>query len=374
MANPYQISGNLDFGSVPAADDYGGAYANALKLNQSNYSNILKGYQQLMTGQMSSQRAIQQGYTNLSGAVMSDIQGIGQSQQQAINDAYAAQQGMQAQGLTNRGLGNTTVANSVQRGLTLDKQKSDIALANQMAQLTAGYRSQLGLAGLNYGNQANMQNTALGSQQLNWMNSVNAPYPNAKDYMNLEMMRGQANAGRNSPRGAGAGMGNMSMGSLPSRGGPQGPGADFSGGGGSSGTGSYTNYGARPYQRSGGEQASQNLEFGQQNADQMDEPMNQNQAEPWSPAEYGYGGNGASGFSGSQAMNAASMLGMGAGDPYGMMGSFAGNQASRSYGSTPSGGVDDSLNQNAPDSWGPADAGAFEGDMNPPAQDTYYDE
>jgi hypothetical protein len=74
---------------------------------------------------------------------------------------------------------------SVQRGLTLDEAKAQVALSNQTAGLTAGYMSQLGLAGLGYSNQAILQNTAEANQQLGFMNSVMMPYPNAGMYGQL---------------------------------------------------------------------------------------------------------------------------------------------------------------------------------------------
>ncbi len=185
--------GGLNFGSVPSPTDYMGAYRNALSLNQQNYGNILSGYQQTAGRQQTAQQAIEGGYGNLYNTVQGTIQGIGASQAQAIRDAYAQQSGTSAQQLINSGLGNTTVQQSVQRGNLLDEQKAQIGLANQMAQLQAGYQSNLGLAGLNYANQANMQNTALSGQQLNWMNSVNSPYPNAAAYNQLALQQGYAN-------------------------------------------------------------------------------------------------------------------------------------------------------------------------------------
>jgi hypothetical protein len=58
------------------------------------------------------------------------------------------------------------VTSAVNRGLQLDRSKADIALSNQVAQLQAGYQSQLGLAGLAYQGQAAQANTALGVQGL----------------------------------------------------------------------------------------------------------------------------------------------------------------------------------------------------------------
>jgi len=186
------VGGGLGIpGLGQVANQYGQSYQAALQQNQAQYGNILKGYQQLMGNQVANQAPIQQGYADLSKNVLAGIQGVGASQKQAIQDAYAQQSGGLQQSMVNSGLGNTTVTGSMQRGVQLDSQKAQVALANQIAQLNAGYQSNLGLAGLNYQNQANMQNTALGAKQLDWMNSVNFGYPNAQDYNSLFGQAGQ---------------------------------------------------------------------------------------------------------------------------------------------------------------------------------------
>ncbi len=202
MADPNIIGGQIPFG--PAGNPYQGggignlgnayqtSYNTALGQNQAMYNNVLQGYQQTMAKQTSAQDAIAGGYSNLYNTVLGGIQGIGASQQQNIQDTYAQQKGATQQSMVSRGLGNTTVSDSAQRGLTLDEQKAQIALQNQLAQLQAGYQSSLGLAGLNQANTANMQNTGLAGQQLGWMNSVTAQYPNTAAYNQLAQMSGAA--------------------------------------------------------------------------------------------------------------------------------------------------------------------------------------
>lgn len=201
------IGGALPFGqpnvggmfSGDLGGSYQSAYNTALGQNQANYSNILSGYQQTLAGQQTAQGAIGQGYNQLYNQVLGGIQGIGQSQAQAISDAYAQQSGQSQQDLINRGLGNSTILSSVQRGTQLDQQKANIALSNQVAQLNAGYQSSLGMAGLNYANQAAMQNSAQQNQQLQFQNSVTAQYPNAQAYSQLYQQQGaigQSNADR----------------------------------------------------------------------------------------------------------------------------------------------------------------------------------
>lgn len=199
MANesPYFIAGSLPFpqggaGMVSAANDpnalgeqYRSSYKSALEQNQANYQNILSGYQQTLANQGKTQDYINRGYTDMANNIMSTIADTGKSQSQAIQDAYARQSGLSQQQMINSGLGNSTVLASLQRGNLLDKSKADVALANQMAQLKAGYQYQTGQAALNQANQGNMQNTALAKSQLDWMNSVNSQYPNAAAYNDL---------------------------------------------------------------------------------------------------------------------------------------------------------------------------------------------
>lgn len=192
----YTIQGGLPWSGGGASGDYASAYNAALSMNQQNYNNILAGYQQTLGNQVQAQNQISQGYNQLASDVRGTIAGVGGAQQQAINDQYAQAAGQATQDLVNRGLGNTTVQSSVLRGYGLDRAKAQVALGDQMAQLQAGYQSQLGLAGLNYQNQAAMQATGQANQQLGWMNSVNAAYPDVGQYANLAMQAGAAQQNR----------------------------------------------------------------------------------------------------------------------------------------------------------------------------------
>ncbi len=176
-----QTLGNQQAGQQAVLGGYGnlssqvqGLYGQGLSGLASAQEQIGRGYDTLggqvqsalgpMQTALEEQRAqnarTQQGYTQLGGDVMNTLKGVDASQRQAIQDAYAAQVGAGSQSLASRGLGNSTVVDSVNRGLLLDKSKADIALSNSTAQLMAGYQSQLGLAGLGFAGQAAQQNTA----------------------------------------------------------------------------------------------------------------------------------------------------------------------------------------------------------------------
>lgn len=206
------------------ARGYGDTYSNLLN----NTQGALNSFWNVNNNLQNSTAQTSAGYGNLSNAVLSGINGLGSAQAQAIADQYTNLSGQQAQGLISRGLGNTTIQNSIQRGLGLDQAKAQNDLANQIASTRAGYQSQIGLQGLNFQGQAdfananqqtiaaqyqanraqqlaNQSNIGLGVQQqgalvqnqntqnqLNWLNSIQAPYPNAQLYSQLITQAGQA--------------------------------------------------------------------------------------------------------------------------------------------------------------------------------------
>jgi hypothetical protein len=179
------IGGQLPFGGG-GGFDYSSAYNSALAMNQANYGNILQGYQQTLAGQQTAQQAIGRGYNQLSADVQNLLSTQGATRQQDIAAQYAKQVGTDTQGLVNRGLGNTTVTSAVGRGLTFDRERAQSANAEAVAGMQAQSMSQLGLAGLSYQDAANRQNTALSGQQLDWMNSVNAQYPDPGTYFQMQ--------------------------------------------------------------------------------------------------------------------------------------------------------------------------------------------
>lgn len=209
--SPYLIAGQIPFtqggnpfqgaqtGLAGLAGQYGQGYNNALAQNAAMYENVLKGYQQTIGNQVTAQDAIGKGYTDLYNQVLGGISGIEASQKQQIADTYAMDTGRATQSLIDRGLGNTTVSDSVRRGLRADEQKAQTGLANQIAALNAGYQSQLGLAGLGQQREAAAANTQLADRQLQFMASPTAAYPDANQYNQLFRQQGewdQANADR----------------------------------------------------------------------------------------------------------------------------------------------------------------------------------
>lgn len=204
-------SGDLD----AVAGSYQQAYNNALAMNSANYNNILAGYQQTLAGQSTAQAAIGAGYTDLYNSVLAKVEGIGQARANAINrdsDRFLARQSQQ---LIDRGLGNTTVQASVGRGVEADRNARQLELSESTAGMIGSYMSQLGLAGLSNRQRGLENETALSARQLDWMNSVDAQYPDAGMYASLAQMAGENRAADDFGGGAFAGGGRMGGGPAP---------------------------------------------------------------------------------------------------------------------------------------------------------------
>lgn len=192
MASPYAINGALNFGSICASQaftnpiqGYAQAYNNYLSANQTNYNNIVAGYNSLANTLYGATQNIQQGYTALSAQVLGTLQCSEKSQLQAVQCTYTKQNAMQQQQSINSGLGNSTVLASLQRGVAACEARAQTAVQNQYANTIAGYQSNLGLASLNYQNQAAMEQAGLGTQALGFLASVQIPPPCMAGYAQM---------------------------------------------------------------------------------------------------------------------------------------------------------------------------------------------
>lgn len=174
------------------AAHYSQAYTSAAQMNQRQYQNILRGYQQVLGGLQGAANRIGRGYGRLTNNVFADIEGVGDAQRQEIADMYEARRGQETQNLLGLGLGSSTVRTSMERGLTLDEAKAGNQLAEALAKMRAGYRTQIGLGGLGAKERMAQAVAAQGGSQLEWMNSIDMPYPDAGAYGQLAAMIGQA--------------------------------------------------------------------------------------------------------------------------------------------------------------------------------------
>lgn len=143
------------------AQQYGLDYANYLNINKQNYENVTQGYQTVMNNVANS---LGQGGTGW---------GVAQGAADDINSAARNAAGGAISRSISSGTGKSTAAAALQRGVlsTQSRQLRDLGL--NLADRYAGYQSQIG------------------QNQLGFMNSVNAPPPNAAAYGMLAQQYGQ---------------------------------------------------------------------------------------------------------------------------------------------------------------------------------------
>lgn len=139
-------------------------YAAALSQQQNLMNQSVAGYNRVLQQLRADQSATIAGYNQLSNTVVGELTNLGRTAAADLSAQYTALSGQAAQDLTSRGLGNTTVASSVQRGLAFDKARADVALSESVGRQRADYLSQIGLAGLDYRGRAAAQYAGLGAQ------------------------------------------------------------------------------------------------------------------------------------------------------------------------------------------------------------------
>lgn len=144
-------------------------YTSYINAANKSYEDTIKGYQDTLTGLQSKQDELMGKYNTLQGDVLEGLEGSDRSQRDAIRERYEQEYGKMQSGLASKGLGSTTVGANLQRGLISDRTKAENELTDRFAQLSAGYRSNLGLAGLSYAGQALGAQQALNQAQLGYM-------------------------------------------------------------------------------------------------------------------------------------------------------------------------------------------------------------
>lgn len=220
------IPGAANIGSAPSqsafynpAQMYAQQAANAQQAHQQAYSNAVRGTQQIIGANRSSQQAILKGYQGLGqlgkptlyqqqrgqqqilGGYQQAQRGLAAQFQPALDElgqTYAQQSGMAQQQMINSGLGQTTAAQyaqqapeqayrmgvrdigAAQAGLYRDIGLQRLGAASQFNQQNAMQRNmqtQIGLAGLGYAGQAANQQAQLGLAGIGLQSQFLPPYP-----------------------------------------------------------------------------------------------------------------------------------------------------------------------------------------------------
>lgn len=169
---------------------YAASYNSALGLNSSLFSGLQTGYDTLRSNTDQQYADITAGYDRLYGDVLGRISGTNETNLRDINSAYNRRAGDATQDLINRGLGNSTVMNSIQAGIEQDRRRALTDSRSQFSQLEAQYANQLGQAGLQNRTRGVETGANLGQAQLGMLERVQAPYPQADLYTRLAQMYG----------------------------------------------------------------------------------------------------------------------------------------------------------------------------------------
>lgn len=170
--------------------NYNQQYQSSLGMNQALMGGVQTGFEALRSNVDSQYSDIMGGYNALYGDVLGRIAGSNDSNITDINAQYNAQAGKALSNAVSRGLGNSTVAGNMDRGIQLDRARAITDSQNRFAQLGAGYANQIGQARLGAQQQGVNLGANLGQGQLAALERVNAPYPDAGMYGSLAQMYG----------------------------------------------------------------------------------------------------------------------------------------------------------------------------------------
>lgn len=173
-------------------------YGAALDMNRGLFDASQTGYEALRSSVDRDYQSVLGGYQDLYGDVLGRLAGTNSSNIMDINTNAAAQSGAASQQMVNRGLGNSTVQQNMQRAIALDRARAVTDSENRFAQLGANYASQIGGDRLRSQQQGIGLGAQLGQAQLGMLERVNAGYPDAGMYGSLAQMYGsQAEADKN---------------------------------------------------------------------------------------------------------------------------------------------------------------------------------
>ena len=126
-------------GMGPSAGGTGAAQAGSTEWLQNFYANADKAQAEAKAANEARYNEINKGYQDRYAGAAKDLQGLGASEQKAIDDRFHQGQASAAQDLISRGLGNTTIRSSVMRGYDAARSREQTQLAVDNAKLRLQY-------------------------------------------------------------------------------------------------------------------------------------------------------------------------------------------------------------------------------------------
>jgi len=170
------------------------AYQQAKNANLSRYQNILEGYGARQRNYYDVAGQMNNMYDARRDRILGNLEGAGAAQRQSIADQYAAAQGRVANSLISRGLFNTTVYDSLQRGLEADRGKAELSLAEQLRMQKANLDASLSEDSLKARQFMNERSDDLWGQVLDVQERRTDSYPDPALLANLALALGSSGA------------------------------------------------------------------------------------------------------------------------------------------------------------------------------------
>lgn len=173
-------------------------YLSSLAMNQQNNQNIQTGYGQLRNDADQIYGNIYKNLDARYGDVLGRIAGTNTSNIRDIEANARAQSAAANMNLISRGLGNSTIINSANRGINSDRTREITRSNEQFAQLGAGYADRIWQDRTSAQQNKAQMMAGLGTQQLGAMERIQAGYPDAAMFGSLAQMYGaQSEADKN---------------------------------------------------------------------------------------------------------------------------------------------------------------------------------
>jgi hypothetical protein len=132
-----------------------GLYGNMTGQYAQGANNVMGQYNQAYNDWASNSANVGRGYDNLNSDLQSRNNLLGQTEATNIDERFARQQASADQDLINRGLGNTTVRSSVNRGIGYDQSRAQTALAQDVNAIRNQTDMSTRLPELSFGERAN---------------------------------------------------------------------------------------------------------------------------------------------------------------------------------------------------------------------------
>lgn len=174
---------------------YQGAWQGSRDAQQQQINTGAGMWQQLMAQQQQLANQNNAGWQQLQSQIMGRLRGSNKANLQDIADKYTGFWGRMNQQMIDRGLGNTTVAQSVQRGVAADQAKETTRSRGAFAQLMAQSLGQVGSQrlGAQMSNNSALANLGLGN--INWLTGIGIGYPDRNAYSDQAMGSGYGGGG-----------------------------------------------------------------------------------------------------------------------------------------------------------------------------------